>query len=351
MEQKSKLTIIVDGNWLLMSRWAVLNGKYNDDTLMCKDLQKLLVRSMIKLLNDIPEIDNIIFVADGGSWRNTLDIPSCLDEEYKGNRVLNPDVNWDMIFEYYTEFTNILAEHNITVTREIGVEGDDWCWYWSTKLNKEGTNVIIWSMDKDLTQLVKTDSETGCFTVCWNKNAVTLEDVDYSNGSELDFFFSNLNKSTNQKCLHSIISRAKNVIKINPKHIVIDKIIRGDNGDNIFPIFVKNSTSNPEKKYRVAQKDLNDNLNIHNTDEIKSYINNLLTSKTYAGKVNKSFEDIFEHFNYNVKLVELQRDNYPQDILDIMETHNNYNVNKDLKTVSESIETKNNDVIDIINLI
>ena len=31
MENKSKLTLIVDGNWLLMSRLSVLNNRYKDE--------------------------------------------------------------------------------------------------------------------------------------------------------------------------------------------------------------------------------------------------------------------------------------------------------------------------------
>ena len=46
MENKSKLTLIIDGNWLLMSRWAVLNGKFIDDNDMCREIQLTMLKSI-----------------------------------------------------------------------------------------------------------------------------------------------------------------------------------------------------------------------------------------------------------------------------------------------------------------
>ena len=97
---KSKLTLIVDGNWLLMSRLRVLENRYLDDYELCHELQLMMIKSINVVLRTFPSIDNIIFVADGGSWRNNIEIPSCLhheiagkDVEYKGNREKSEDIN------------------------------------------------------------------------------------------------------------------------------------------------------------------------------------------------------------------------------------------------------------------
>ena len=71
MTNKSKLTLIVDGNWLLMSRLAVISGRYPDTNELNRELKLLMIRSVNLVLRAFPVIDNIIFVADGGSWRNT----------------------------------------------------------------------------------------------------------------------------------------------------------------------------------------------------------------------------------------------------------------------------------------
>lgn len=361
MENKSKLTLIVDGNWLLMSRWAVLNGRFYDDAEMCRELQMAMVKSINVVLRTFPSIDNIIFVSDGGSWRQKVPIPSFMIEEYKGNRELDPNINWDMIFSHYEEFVKLLEESGITACRVQGIEGDDWCWYWSTKLNNEGTNCIIWSMDKDLTQLVRTNKETGVFTICWNKIVTTVENGNYSENNDLDFFFGDLNKENNERYLHEIISKSSKIIKINPKDVVIDKVIRGDKGDNILPIITRKSAKGTTNKlFRVSTKDVNLNLDIHNENEIKQYISDLLHSKNYAGrvvkKVGETFEEkteqeILEHFNYNVKLVNLDKSSYPEDVLESMYSYTGYNVNRNISQVTSYITAKSNKLSSILDII
>ena len=361
MEQKSKLTLIVDGNWLLMSRWAVLNGRFYDDAEMCRELQLTMIKSINVVLRTFPSIDNIIFVSDGGSWRQQIPIPSFMIEEYKGNRELDPTINWDMIFAHYEEFVKLLEENGITACRTQGVEGDDWCWYWSTKLNSEGTNCIIWSMDKDLTQLVKTDKTTGVFTICWNKNVTTVEEGDYSEHSDLDFFFGDLTKENNDKYLHEIISNSSKITKINPKEVVIDKIIRGDKGDNILPIITRKSAKGTtDKLFRVSSKDVNMDLDIHNKKEVKQYIEDLLASKNYAGRVVKKVGDIYEekteneiieHFNYNVKLVTLEKSSYPSEVLESMNSYTGYTPNRNISNVTSYITAKSNKLSSILDII
>ena len=87
---KSKLTLIVDGNWLLMSRKSVMNNRFNTDEELIKELKLLMIKSLNVVLRTFPSIDNIMFVSDGGSWRNNIEIPEFLQKEgieYKGNRV------------------------------------------------------------------------------------------------------------------------------------------------------------------------------------------------------------------------------------------------------------------------
>ena len=71
----SKLTLIIDGNWLLMSRLSVLNNRFADDNELVNELKLLLIKSIKLVLKTFTSVDNIIIVADGGSWRNNLKIP------------------------------------------------------------------------------------------------------------------------------------------------------------------------------------------------------------------------------------------------------------------------------------
>ena len=347
MENKSKLTLIVDGNWLLMSRLSVLNNRYKDELELCQELKLLMLKSMEIVLRQFPSIDNIIFVSDGGSWRNKIQVPKFLEEagiEYKGNREKSDEINWELIFDEFEKFISVLSSTGITVSRENGIEGDDWCWYWSTKSNEENTNCIIWTKDKDLTQLVKTNSDN-CFTVWWNKESGLLS--ENKPDEELNFLF-NFKYDENELIFKELIKNAKNDSSINPKHIILDKIIRGDLGDNIIPILYRKSKT---KQFRVASKDIPENLNVHNETEIRQYIHNLLNSKTYLNKVEKDEEDIVQHFIYNVKLVELNKTNYPDNILEIFNKHSSYNVTKDITIAENLIRANSNKLKNVLDFI
>ena len=276
MTNKSKLTLIVDGNWLLMSRLAVISGRYPDTYELNRELKLLMIRSINLVLRTFPVIDNIIFVADGGSWRNTeVPVPLFLQNdgiEYKGNREHSDDIDWDVIFTGYEDFLNVLKDNGVTVSKEKMIEGDDWCWWWSTYLNSQGTNVIIWSKDRDLTQLVNTDNN-GCFTVCWNKDlGITCMDKDED---EFNFLFNN-EFSENDKLFQTISNKSIAVNRINPSEVCIDKIIRGDLGDNIQPIIVKKpKNENSTRVYKVSQKDIDNSLNVFDENNKSCRIINL----------------------------------------------------------------------------
>ena len=344
---KSKLTLLVDGNWLLMSRMTVINSKYSDTLEMCKDLKILMVKSLSIVLRTFPQIDNVIFVADGGSWRNDLEIPSFLGEEYKGNRIKSEEIDWDTVFSEFEDFIMKLNSNGITTCKEFGIEGDDWMWYWSNKLNNEDTNVIIWSKDKDLTQLVKTNKNK-CFTVCWSKDSgIVAEDF---NDDELNFLF-NYEYSKNDEIFKAISTNTNKITYINPYEVIIDKVIRGDKGDNIFPIIEKKSNTNPDKTFRVYKKDLDFTIDIHDDQSIRNYVENILANKSYAGKVDKSEENIIEHFKYNVKLVELNEKNYPSDILEKFAKYDTYNCCKNVTIAENEMVAEKNKVKSILDTI
>jgi 5'-3' exonuclease len=346
----SKFTLIIDGNWLLMSRMSTLIGKYATEKNMMKDLSLLMIKSINVVLRTFPSIDNVMFVSDGGSWRNKIDIPDFLSKdgvEYKGNRIKSADIDWNTIFSEYEEFINKLRLSGINVYKEPGIEGDDWCWYWSNTLNNAGTNVVIWSKDRDLTQLVKTD-KNGCFTAWWNKeNGVIFE--EHSN-DHVDFLM-NPYYVINSKFSNELRNKATKSSTINPNAVVVDKIIRGDAGDNILPIILRDAKNPSKKKFKVATKNLNFELNVQNDDDVKNYLYNLVNSKNYINRINKSYEDIVEHFKYNRQLVLLQESSYPDYILSTLNSYSTYTCNKDISVVEQKIQAEKNEIDTLLDSI
>ena len=355
---KSKLTLIIDGNWLFMSRLAVISNRYIDDYELCQNIKSLLIKSINVALRKFPNIDNVIFVADGGSWRSQIPIPECLKREeaegmiveYKGTRVKSDDMNWDLLFSSFEDFIATLQICGINAFREQNLEGDDWIWWWSTYLNSQGTNCIIWTKDNDLKQLVNIDSNK-CFTAWWNVDAgLFIKDFEEE---EFDFLF-NSSFNDNESIWNEVVKHAHTVTKIDPKHIVIDKILKGDGSDNILPILLRSSRNKEsQKKFKISTKDINYSLDYNDDTQIKSYIHNLINSKNYINRIcgNKSEQDIYEHFKFNKKLIVLEKDNYPKEILDIFEGYREYNVNKDLSLAENQINASSNKLSGILDII
>jgi len=355
---KSKLTLIIDGNWLLMSRLSVLNGRYVDDLELCHYLKMLMIRSISVVLRKFPKIDNIIFVADGGSWRSQVKLPNWLEKykeedhiivDYKGTRTKSEDINWELIFSAYEEFMSVLNVTGINVFREQFIEGDDWCWWWSNYLNSQDTNCIIWTKDNDLKQLVNMN-KNNCFTTWWNNDAgLFINDFEEQ---ELDFLF-NTSYNENNQIWDELVKQAKNVTKINPYYIVIDKILKGDTSDNILPVILRTSKTGSDKKFKISAKDINYSLNINNKDEVKEYLHNLINSKNYVNRLfkNKSEQDIIDHFMFNQKLISLNKNSYPKEILDILESHTDYNKSKDISIAESQIIASSNGLDSILNII
>lgn len=350
---KNKLTLLIDGNWLLMSRLSVLLSKNQDETKLVQDLKHLVTHSIKLVLKQFPSIDNIMLCVDGGSWRTKIDNSEILDIdgnviEYKGTREKSEDVNWDLIFSAYNELCELYKTHGINVYREQDVEGDDWIWYWSTKLNNEGTNCIIWTKDNDLKQLVNINKDK-CFTVWWNKDTGIY--CKSKENDDFDFLF-NLEYDENSKLYNDVI-RNQTVTEINPTELILDKIVRGDKSDNIAPIIIRKPKSADSKKcYRISAKDVDYNLNYNNDYDVSNFINEVFNSKKYHNKIyESSTNQIFKHFIYNRQMVVLDKSSYPQYILDIFDKYQDYNISTDIATCESEIVAKNNQLYNILNII
>ena len=352
MGNKSKLTLVVDGNWLLMSRMPVLlNNRYADERTVMKDVKLLMIKSINIVLKTFPDIDNVIVVSDGGSWRNDIPVPEFLKQasvEYKGNREKSEDVNWDVIFEEYNNFVELLNQSGINAVHETGIEGDDWCWYWSDLLNKQGTNVMIWTKDRDITQLVKTDSN-GVFTIVWNKD----NGVFMAHDTDDTQFLLNPYYQQNEAILRNILNKSESHQIVNPLHVRLDKIIRGDLGDNILPIITRKAKTG-EKTFRVQEKHLPENINdIYNIYELLEYVNSLNDIKMYSGSILQSNEQIIEHYIYNRQLVVLDEQSYPESIFEIFHKYDHYysdhNISNNVSVVESKIQAEVNTVTNILN--
>ena len=320
------LTLLIDGNWLALSRMAVLTKgfqKSNPDIVKqetAKEFKELLAKSISIILNRFNCIDNIILISDGGSWRKSLPIPKCLEVTYKGNRGKTfQELDFDVIFGSFGEFISHCKEIGITCSSSVNCEGDDWVWYWSRRLNSQGINTMIWSSDNDLKQLVQKDS-CGAVTVWYNdKNGLFLHNSLNEDISDLDFFLKG--DPTNP-----IIQELNRVTKtpphyINPDDIVLSKVFCGDSGDNIKSIVRYNKKG---RTYNFSSKDfekVSNELQIHS---IQDLLTNYANISNYVIQMKKfspydiKLSDVFEMLVYNTKLVWLNESMIPDTVIQQM---------------------------------
>ena len=358
--KKNKCTLIVDGNWLLLSRFSVIGkGFEHDMPEVAKErardeLHELMAKSISIVLNRFSIIDNIVLVTDGGSWRKQLPVPKAIENvTYKGNRSSAKELDWKYIYGALTDLSEQCKKLGVTVANHSSIEGDDWVWYWSRRLNAEGTSCIIWSSDNDLKQLVQNDASTMAFTAWYNdKNGIWLESsMNDEIIDELDFFMSPI--KVKSPVLESLVQLSKSTSYINPDDIVMEKIICGDAGDNIKSIAKVVSGS---KTYKVSVKmwnEIKSGLGITSLTEFFEQKNRIIASITALKKfISCNVNDIDEMFDYNIKLVWLNEDIIPETIIMYM-NQLEYNVT-DINYIRSNFKTmckKNNSIEDIFESI
>lgn len=316
-----KTTLLIDGNWLLMSRLFATKEYFkidNDDNEKQRgvyELNDLMSRSINIIISRFENvIDNIILCSDGGSWRKKLDKPSFFDDVYKGNREKAVEYDWKYIYKSLDDMCTAAANNDITVSHVFGAEGDDCIWYWSKKLNKKGINTIIWSADCDLKQLIQVDNFA--FTAWYNdKNGLWLHKcLEEQPIDDIDFF---LQQDKSNMSLDMLKSICKQVEYIDPASIVTSKIICGDGSDNIKSLIRIEKGS---KTYKISEKTWLNTKNKLNIDTLQKFwdrkddiINFIISSKKYSG-YNINTEHVSELFEYNKKLVWLDESVVPEDI-------------------------------------
>ena len=324
----NRCTLIVDGNWLMMSRLPASYGQFKSE---CPDFIKEtacdnLVDSMLSSINVVLHkfegiVDNMIFVADGYSWRKQLDVPEQLgDIRYKGNRVKTEDMDWTYIYKSLDRISEGLKSNNCTVSRSASAEGDDWMWYWTTRLNAQGVNCIIWSTDNDLKQLIHYDGTA--FTAWYNDyNGLFLhKSMEDNLDNDIDFFMQFSNNTTYEM----LKSAVNNVTYIQPDEIVMNKIICGDSSDNIKSII---TTEKNGKTYRITEKAWNQYRSKNHIDTLSEFFDRkdmIIEDMIHLKDPSLKLEDVYPRFDYNRQLVWLDKTSYPPEVLVQMETDSEY---------------------------
>lgn len=267
-----KHTLIIDGNYFVHSRLFVLPRAKNEQLLGDRDGQEQFMRKLcIDFASEVrkmtPFIDQIVVAVDSKSWRKDL-FP---DAEYKGTRVADNSVNWENVFSVYVEFQEILAKYGVIIHKVPGAEADDILFGWSTQLNNEGKNCIVWTGDRDLIQLVNYNEATDAYTL-WYYNSQRkliafegfqnlLDNAGTSNLSNDDMLFNMASNEVMGDKLKEdfqtwIVKNSVQIEEVNCDDFIFSKILQGDKSDNIKSVvtWTKATSTGSIRNYSITEK-------------------------------------------------------------------------------------------------
>jgi len=334
-----KHTLLIDGNYFLHSRLFVLPRKKGSQLLATADEQASLMRKLcIDFASEFRKmsgfIDQVVVTVDAKSWRKDL-FP---EAAYKGTRTHDNSINWEGVFNVYSEWQNILAKKGVVIHQVSGAEADDLLFGWSTQLNNEGRNCIVWTGDRDLIQLVNYNKATDAYTL-WYYNSKrkliafegfneVLQHRSTNNMSNEELLFnmgssSALHDQMKENLTNWVDKNGVDIQEINCDDFIFTKILQGDKSDNIRSVVTWTKTAKSGKiiNYSITEKNATKILNKYkedgeftidhffNTDRVNRIINII---HEVIGK--STIEEIRANFNQNLDLMLLHFNTIPDPI-------------------------------------
>lgn len=332
-----KHTLIIDGNYFVHSRLFVLPRPKKEQLLGDRDGQEQFMRKLcIDFASEVrkmtPFVDQIVVAVDSKSWRKDL-FPAA---EYKGTRVADSSVNWENVFNVYTEFQDILAKQGVIIHKVPGAEADDILFGWSTQLNNEGKNCIVWTGDRDLIQLVNYNDATDAYTLWYYNSKRKLlafegfetlinkpNEIQISNDDLLFNMGSTdvLNEQLKGDFINWIAKNGVEIEEINCDDFIFSKILQGDKSDNIQSVvsWTKRTSTGSIRNYSITEKQATQILEKYREIEGNFHIDHFFSEEQVKTIVNmihdvvgkSTIDEIRLRFNQNLDLMLLHYNTIP----------------------------------------
>lgn len=335
-----RFTLIIDGhNFFFRCLWSTFRqGKKTKLLTTKKDMdmyeKKLMVDfcSVMKQMN--PIINDVVFVEDSHSWRKDL----LLQQEYKGNRKKNQDnIDRNGFSTVLSNFTETLLNLGVKVSQVDRSEGDDLVAAWCEKLFQDDKSSLIFSTDKDLTQLLKciNDIHIIQYSPIQNKLYVCPETktvLDEMSNKEItqdnlfdELFTISIENNPFQNFVESSI-----VEVVCPEYVRFTKIVGGDTSDNIYPVYYKPATETTRSKgigaktvdkiYQAFKNKLGCEFDYHvySNDDAMKILCNIIYEVANIKDDEFTKRMLFENIRTNTSLVSLTTESIPSDIVETM---------------------------------
>jgi 5'-3' exonuclease len=333
-------TLLIDGNYFIHSRLFVLprpksGALLGDDASKGQFIRKLAIDFASEVRKMTPFVNQIVFAVDSKSWRKDL-FP---EAQYKGTRTQDSSVDWSAVYEVYDEFKLILAKKGVIVNQVKGAEADDILFAWSTYLNTQGKNCIIWTGDRDMIQLVDYSKATDGYSLWYyntKRKLIAFEGFNdiFSNITELeisnDDLLFNMDSPSHQsdRIKNEMIDWMKKnsieVEEINCDRFVFQKILMGDKSDNIKSVvtYQKPMKNGKDRTFSITDKQAEAILEQYIKEEGEFVIDHMF-NKTQVDKIvnliyriigHDTQANILNRFNQNLDLMLLHYNTIPEPI-------------------------------------
>ena len=302
-------------------------------------LDKLMRKVSIDLSSIIKTIEpeRIVIAVDSKSWRKQISIDE--NEGYKGHRTKDQNLNWNNIFNTMDEFSKILEENGMIVSKIKDAEADDLMALWTEEFVNRKEHVILVSGDEDIRQLVDLHfiDKTPIFVTVFNpftqgKNA--SKKLFYPNGltdwiegqveiDQMSSFFHST-KDLDKELFKSLINNPK----IKPEEIygpdiALYKIFCGDDGDNVpaFYSWMKTTLKGDLKPDRITPAKYNklkEQINLSHPNDLQGEAIPQMIKKSLL-EITKQKEiniNIKNRLDRQIKLVYLNSKWFPKSIVE-----------------------------------
>ena len=340
MMKLGKHTLLIDGNYFLHSRLFVLPRKKGKQLLGTEEDKAQLMRKLsIDFASEVrkmtPFVDQIVVAVDSKSWRKDL-FP---DAQYKGTRTHDDSINWENVFGVYADFQQILHKKGVIIHQISGAEADDVLFGWSTQLNNEGKNCIVWTGDRDLIQLVNYNNATDAYSL-WYYNSkrhliafegfekvvnarktseMSNEELLFNIGSE-EATYDKLKEDFQEWTIKNKVS----IEEINCDDFIFTKILQGDKSDNIKSVvsWEKRTASGKIRNFSITEKQAIKILEQYKKEEGDFHIDHFFNKERidklvdiiYRVTKKSSLNEIKIRFNQNLDLMLLHYNTIPEPI-------------------------------------
>lgn len=338
-----RFTLIIDGhNFFYRSLWGVFKQGKNKILSTQKDKDIYEKKLMIDFCNIIKQIssvvNDVVFIKDSHSWRKNL----LLQQEYKGNRKKNLDnIDKDGFNEVVNCFTTTIDKMGIKVSQVEQSEGDDLIFAWTDTLFQNGKSSLIFSTDKDLTQLVKCVDGVHIiqYAPLSNKLYVSNESKEFIDTLEKkqeltpeNLFGEAFTISIENDPFRKFVS-GMNIEVIEPEVVRFTKVVGGDSSDNVYPVYYKPSDGTSrakglgektvEKIYNEFSKKLGCQFNytIYSNDDALKILCNVIYEVAKINDDNFTKRMLLENIKTNAKLVSLTNESIPDYVMNDMDAN------------------------------